>query len=149
MDERLSPCLGSNKHTVSFSAAWKGSRYAKEACHLEVPVHPVACKLCDIRLMTGLSLLQLMCFKILDGVTYPWESPVSLFVYLSRRVLAKKKMTADATRRNPATEAIAIPTTSGSDTYSSQCSPLYHQFSPTRHLPQRTTGKLHTSKSFS
>lgn len=43
-------------------------------------------------------------------------------------------MTPEATSRNPATEATAMPTTSGSDTYSSQCSPRYHQFSPTRHL---------------
>lgn len=99
---------------------------------MEAPVHPII--IADV--------------KILDGVTYPCESSVSLFVYWSRRVLAKKKMTADATRRNPATEAIAIPTTSGSDTYSSQCSPLYHQFSPTRHLQQGNTGKLNTSKSF-
>lgn len=34
---------------------------------------------------------------------------------------------------------MAMPTTRGSDTYSSQCSPRYHQFSPTRHLePHRT-----------
>lgn len=57
--------------------------------------------------------------------------------YWSRNVLARKKMTPEATNRNPATEAIAMPTTSGSDTYSSQCSPLYHQFSPTRHLKWR------------
>lgn len=54
--------------------------------------------------------------------------------YWSLNVLAKKKMTPEATSRNPATEAMAMPTTSGSDTYSSQCSPRYHQFSPTRHL---------------
>lgn len=61
------------------------------------------------------------------------ESSVS---YWSRRVLARKKITPDATRRNPATDAMAMPTTNGSDTYSSQCSPRYHQFSPTRHLKQ-------------
>lgn len=54
--------------------------------------------------------------------------------YWSRSVLARKKMTPEATNRKPATEAMAMPTTSGSDTYSSQCSPRYHQFSPTRHL---------------
>ncbi|KAG5852675.1 hypothetical protein ANANG_G00065110 [Anguilla anguilla] len=42
------------------------------------------------------------------------------------RVLAKKKITPEATSRNPATEAMAIPTTNGSDTYSSQCSPRWH-----------------------
>lgn len=59
------------------------------------------------------------------------ESSVS---YWSLRVRASKKMTPDATKRKPATDAMAMPTTSGSDTYSSQCSPRYHQFSPTRHL---------------
>lgn len=35
-----------------------------------------------------------------------------------------------------------MPTTRGSDTNSSQCSPRYHQFSPTRHLCQRSQGQL-------
>lgn len=65
---------------------------------------------------------------------YRMGSSDSSLSYWSRNVLARKKMTPEATNRKPATEAIAMPTTSGSDTYSSQCSPLYHQFSPTRHL---------------
>lgn len=48
-------------------------------------------------------------------------------------------MTPEATNRKPVTDAMAIPTTSSSDTYSSQCSPLYHQFSPTRHLQHINT----------
>lgn len=42
--------------------------------------------------------------------------------------------------KKPATEARAMPTTRGSETNSSQCSPRYHQFSPTRHLRQRLQG---------
>lgn len=61
-------------------------------------------------------------------------SSVSSPSYCSRSVRARKKMIPAATIRKPATEAMAMPTTSGSETYSSQCSPRYHQFSPTRHL---------------
>lgn len=48
-----------------------------------------------------------------------------------------------ATARKPTTDAIAIPTTRGSETYSSQCSPRYHQFSPTRHLQPRSHTNIH------
>lgn len=65
-------------------------------------------------------------------------SSVSSPSYCSRSDLARKKMIPAATIRKPATEAMAMPTTSGSETYSSQCSPRYHQFSPTRHLRQRS-----------
>lgn len=81
-----------------------------------------------------------MCLLCCKHSLYRKGSSESSVSYWSRRVLARKKITPDATRRNPATEAMAIPTTSGSDTYSSQCSPRYHQFSPTRHLKQVTRG---------
>lgn len=70
-------------------------------------------------------------------------SSVSSSSYCSRSDLARKKMIPATTMRKPATEAIAMPTTSGSETYSSQCSPRYHQFSPTRHLQQRSEVQLH------
>lgn len=72
--------------------------------------------------------------KLGTGSPHRMGSSDSSLSYWSRNVLARKKMTPEATNRKPATEAMAIPTTSGSDTYSSQCSPRYHQFSPTRHL---------------
>lgn len=78
---------------------------------------------------------------VIQYVSYRTGSSVSSLSYWSLRVLARKKITPDATRRNPATDAMAMPTTSGSETYSSQCSPLYHQFSPTRHLQCRQTYK--------
>lgn len=74
------------------------------------------------------------CFSARVASPHRIGSSDSSLSYWSLNVLAKKKMTPEATSRNPATEAMAMPTTSGSDTYSSQCSPLYHQFSPTRHL---------------
>ncbi len=73
-------------------------------------------------------------FIHMSGFPHRMGSSDSSLSYWSRNVLARKKMTPEATKRNPATEAMAMPTTSGSDTYSSQCSPRYHQFSPTRHL---------------
>lgn len=93
-----------------------------------------------------LDLIMCVILIIKDGCLAIWSvsgfphrmgSSDSSLSYWSRNVLARKKMTPEATNRNPATEAIAMPTTSGSDTYSSQCSPLYHQFSPTRHLRWR------------
>lgn len=59
---------------------------------------------------------------------------LSLLIYWAGRVFMSKKMIADAMRISAATEAMAMPMTKGSDTSSSQCSPRYHQFSPTRHL---------------
>ena len=73
----------------------------------------------------------------LSSIPHLMGSSDSSLSYWSRNVLARKKITPEATNRKPATEAIAMPTTSGSDTYSSQCSPRYHQFSPTRHLRWR------------
>lgn len=78
---------------------------------------------------------KVVCWLLFD---YPTVS-CSSSSYWILRARAKKKMTPEATSRKPATDAIAIPTTSSSDTYSSQCSPRYHQFCPTRHLQHTNT----------
>lgn len=77
--------------------------------------------------------------------TYLSGSSLSSPSYCSRSVRARKKMIAVATARKPTTDTMAIPTTRGSETYSSQCFPRYHQFSPTRHLQPRSDTNMHTS----
>lgn len=77
------------------------------------------------------------------GRGYLSGSSLSSPSYCSRSVRDRKKMIPAATARKPTTDAMAIPTTRGSETYSSQCSPRYHQFSPTRHLqPQQSVKPL-------
>lgn len=77
--------------------------------------------------------------------TYLSGSSLSSPSYCSLNVRAKKKMIPAATARKPTTDTMAIPTTRGSETYSSQCSPRYHQFSPTRHLQPRSHTNIHGS----
>lgn len=64
---------------------------------------------------------------------------LSLLTFWAWTVLTRRKMIAEETRSSPSTEAMATPITKGSDTSSSQCSPRYHQFSPTRHLEGEVT----------
>lgn len=75
---------------------------------------------------------------------YRSGSSESSLSYWSRSVLVRKKTTPAAMSRKPATELMAMLTTRGSETYSSQCSPRYHQFSPTRHLHTHTRVKQNT-----
>lgn len=72
-------------------------------------------------------------------LTYLKGLSLSLLTYWAWRVLMRKKTKAEEMRTSPTMEAMVMPITKGSDTNSSQCSPRYHQFSPTRHLEREVT----------